>query len=53
MRNWFFNRISKIHKSLAKVTKRRKGKSKLTKLEIKGGYYSRQQQNSKEHIEIF
>jgi hypothetical protein len=36
-KNFFFEKISKTDKSLAKLTKRRKERPKLIKLEMKGG----------------
>jgi fatty acid-binding protein DegV len=36
-KNCFFEKISKTDKSLAKLTKRRKERPKLIKLEMKGG----------------
>jgi hypothetical protein len=49
----FFQTINKINKLLAKLTKRRKQKTQINKIRMKGGYYNRHQRNSDHHMEIF
>ena len=48
-KSWFFERINKIEKPLARLIKKQREKNQSTKLEMKIRNHNRQQRNTKDH----
>lgn len=50
MKDWFFEKISNIDKTLANLLKGGERRSKL--IEVKGTYYNRHQDNAESHKDM-
>ena len=48
-KSWFFEKINKIDKPLAKLIKKQREENKSTKIEMKMGNQNRQHRNTKDH----
>ena len=48
-KSWFFERINKIDKPLARLIKKKREKNQINKIKNENGCYNRQHRNTKDH----